>query len=289
MSGGVGAVFRQEGVPGPIWRSIGYVESGLNPSKVNRADPYGGSWGMFQENLGGQGRAYRNNPSALLNPVLNAQLAAPAMRAGYLQGKALGFRGNALAEYTATHSGHPGTAPAGSILPPKSWSSYALFKKEANAVGAAYSTAWLRKLIPIITEGSPSSRTPSFGGVGVGRNGYVTATGGGVFNGQTSPTAPGSGYIKVNPQSGSMTTHGAYNNPTITGTTWAVMLQHLHTLDTGSFNLLNPVKAAKTDVGALLYKGVLFVLALGLVFIGASMALGVTASDVTSLAKGLAL
>lgn len=137
---GVSQIFNegQPQVPSADWLSIAMAESGGNPGAINAKDPYGGSYGLFQDNLGSQGAAYRSNPSALLNPLVSARASAPAIRKGYAEGLSYGYSGSALAAYTATHSGHPGYAPRGSILPPKVWPSYTDFANEANAVQSYY-------------------------------------------------------------------------------------------------------------------------------------------------------
>ena len=137
---GVNQIFSEGSpqVPAADWLSIVMPESGGNANAVNLKDPNGGSYGLFQDNLGGQGAAYRSNPTALLNPITSAKVSAPAIRQAYAQGLGYGYVGSKLAAYTATHSGHPGYAPAGSILPPKWWPSYGRFQSEANAVQSSY-------------------------------------------------------------------------------------------------------------------------------------------------------
>lgn len=112
---GVNNVFATEGVPTSIWESIAGAESGLNPSAVGRH-----SVGLFQLNrYTGQGRGY--SVQQLENPLLNASIASKYIAPAYQQGLSEGFSGAALAQYTATHSGHPGgtlTSFPTSILPP---------------------------------------------------------------------------------------------------------------------------------------------------------------------------
>lgn len=133
---GVSTVFNRQGVPVAGWEPIVMAESGGNPGAVNHSAP-GGAYGLFQlERFFGQGGYYPK--STLVNPVDNAEIASPAIVRAYKQGKRYGFAGRALAVYTATHSGHPGDAPAGMLLPPTTWSSYPAFATEAQHVSTAY-------------------------------------------------------------------------------------------------------------------------------------------------------
>lgn len=130
---GVSAIFQAYGIPKADWEAILYAESGGNPRAAN-----GNAFGLFQTTTTGQGKGYTE--TELMNPYTNARLAAPAIAAAYDQGKMLGYRGTALAMYTATHSGHPGTAPSGSILPPTWWQGYGQFQQEAQNVGGYYNS-----------------------------------------------------------------------------------------------------------------------------------------------------
>src|SRR5690242_1201828 len=65
-------------VPDPIWETVAYVESGLNPAPP--PGDGGTSFGLFQLHIGGQFPSqYLNNPTALNDPALNAKYAMPAI------------------------------------------------------------------------------------------------------------------------------------------------------------------------------------------------------------------
>lgn len=210
----VANIFAQEGVPAADWQSIATYESGMNPSKINLRDPNGGSWGLFQLNLGGQGAAYKLNPNLLLNPILNSNIASPPIAKAYAEGLSRGYTGANLAEYTATHSGHPGYAPAGSILPPFYWPSYRDYALEASGVAASYNN---------IVSGGYNSQV---GGFGIPPN--VSTGGAGVTLFGTTASASGAN-------------------------TWASMLKTLYKLDSpGIFNLKGDVVSILYKAGLIL-------------------------------------
>lgn len=132
----VSQIFAKQGVPAPIWEAIMYDESQGNPAATNLLDPNGGSFGLFQLNRGGQGKGL--TLKQLTNPIVNAKVAAPPISAAYKQALKYGYTGSLAAIYTATHSGHPGTAPPGKLLPPKGSRGYAAFAKEANGIAMQY-------------------------------------------------------------------------------------------------------------------------------------------------------
>ena len=132
----VSRIFAKQGVPAHIWEAIMYDESQGNPAAANLADPNGGSFGLFQLNRGGQGKGL--TLKQLTNPIVNAEVAAPPISAAYKQALKYGYAGSLAAVYTATHSGHPGTAPPGKLLPPKGSKGYAAFAKEAQGVAMQY-------------------------------------------------------------------------------------------------------------------------------------------------------
>ena len=137
-------------VPDPVWKAIMLWESGGNPWAINLLDPNGGSYGLFQLNLGGQGKGYPRG--VLLNPVENAKIAAPSISQAYAQALYFGYTGNQAAEYAATHSGHPGYAPVGRLLPAKGTPGYSVFQKEGQGVANEYNS---------ITKGSPFHLLPT--------------------------------------------------------------------------------------------------------------------------------
>lgn len=87
---------------------VAQVESGLNPSAVG---DNGTSFGLFQLHYGGQ--AGNMSVGQLENPYINADVGVKNMAAAYKKGAAAGLTGFALADYTATDSGHPGYAGPG--------------------------------------------------------------------------------------------------------------------------------------------------------------------------------
>lgn len=164
-------------MPTAVWEAIALTESGLNPSATNLKDP-GGSYGLFQDNRGPGGQGAGVPVKALLNPVVNAQISAPSISAAYQQAKYFGLTGNMAAMYTATHSGHPGFAPAGQLYPNPATvkpSTYQDFTQEAMKVGAAYSS---------ITKGTVGT---GYGGLGGGYGGLS----GGYTGASASPASSG--------------------------------------------------------------------------------------------------
>lgn len=101
----VNPIFANDGVPAAIWETIATVESGMNPNAIG---DNGTSYGLFQLHEGGQLPAdYNNNPSPVLDPALNAQIAAPAIAAAY---KSTPGSPSTLSYWVAfaAASGHPG-------------------------------------------------------------------------------------------------------------------------------------------------------------------------------------
>lgn len=232
----VSRIFANEGVPISDWTAIAKTESGLNPAKINYADPNGGSYGLFQENLGGEGFAYRNNPQALLNPITNAKIASPTIAKAYKQGYAEGFRGAQLAEYTATHSGHPGFAPAGSILPPTTWTSYGSFLREANLVGSNYASL-TRTSYPTVGLYHLGSSVPSI--TASIEKTYTT--------GQASASSP---------------------------SPWINILHQINTWDTFHWSFWAPSKSLEQDAGTIIFKLGIVVMALAIALIGLMLLVG---------------
>ncbi len=248
---GVSRIFNegQPQVPAVDWLPIALAESGGNPGAVNLNDPHGGSYGLFQDNLGSQGAAYRNNPTALLNPLVSARASAPAIRRGYVQGLGYGYTGARLAAYTATHSGHPGYAPAGSILPPRWWPSYPQFASEASAVESYYQRI-----------GSPGGLSASLGARGYG----VQLAANNAGSGQAS------GANNVGTWAGMLQ---AWNRRESTLQSGQSFWQQL-------WNMANPA----IDVQALLLVCAEILVALLLIAFGAMAMLGIGVSDVAKVA-----
>src|SRR5574341_227223 len=102
-------VFDSYNVPPSVWYPIALAESGFNPRAMG---DNGDSIGLFQLNTRG-GQSSRYDPTQLIDPILNASIAAPAIvfafdnvRDHYPQ--------NEWAAQVARRSGHPG----GSITKP---------------------------------------------------------------------------------------------------------------------------------------------------------------------------
>lgn len=94
-----------KGVPESIWGPIIQVESGGNPYAVG---DQGRSFGLFQLfTAGGLGDAYKDQPKALFDPALNAQLAASSLKPVFAEASKKSLTGFALLEYVASHSGWP--------------------------------------------------------------------------------------------------------------------------------------------------------------------------------------
>lgn len=157
--GQINSIFNGLGVPAPFWESIGEAESGGNANATN-----GSAIGLFQLlKNGGQGQGYTS--AQLKNPVTNAAIAAPYIATAYNQGKGMGIRGTALAEYTAAHSGHPGTLPATDTTYTGQYAS-----EEAN-VGKYYNFYANGGKFTLTDNGSSSSSSSSQAG-----NAGVTST-----------------------------------------------------------------------------------------------------------------
>ncbi len=102
----VARIFASYGVPVYVWRPIMLAESSGNPNAVGDA---GTSFGLFQLHYGGQGTGYSR--AQLLNPVSNAQIAAPYIARAYHSVKNLNVPPLQQAGEVAIRSGHPGGAP----------------------------------------------------------------------------------------------------------------------------------------------------------------------------------
>jgi hypothetical protein len=97
---------RKANIPEFVPMGIAAAESGFDP---NAEGDNGRSIGLFQLYLdGGQGSDYVNNPEALKNPRLNAQVAMPPIVNGYWWAVQQGYTGEDLIRQVAIHSGHPG-------------------------------------------------------------------------------------------------------------------------------------------------------------------------------------
>lgn len=107
----VNSVFKKQGVPSRIWEAIAKMESGGNAARAITDTNGFASIGLFQDNLAGQGAAYQSDPQALTDPIIAAHVSAPSIATAYRAGLARHLTGASLAEYTAIHSGHPGTLP----------------------------------------------------------------------------------------------------------------------------------------------------------------------------------
>lgn len=97
---------RKANIPEFLPMGIAGAESGFDPDAEGDA---GRSIGLFQLYLdGGQGSDYVNNPGALKNPRLNAQIAMPYIVNAYFWASQQGYTGEDLIRQVAVHSGHPG-------------------------------------------------------------------------------------------------------------------------------------------------------------------------------------
>lgn len=249
----VNSVFTKRGVPSAIWESIATAESGLNPAAINTKDP-GGSYGLFQLNRGGgQGAGY--SPSALLDPVTNAKIAAPAIVRAYQQGASMGYTQTNLAIYTAMHSGHPLTAPRGQLLPPTWWPGYKAAKAEADNVASDYQKVT-----------SPGGLAAQLGAAGYG----VTLQ-------------PGENGIPSNFNAGDATFYPGTPSGGGSGA-WSSVIKGLHKLEHPSlWNVTDPLydmKAAATNWA-------MVILALLLIGFGLLAMLGIGVSDVAKVATKL--
>lgn len=106
----VHAVAMQFGIPDAIWEDVAQTESVYNPQAVG---DNGTSFGLFQLHIGGQlPPQYNNNPQAVFDPTLNAQLAMPAIARAWnnLKGS---FNPGSISwwQQFAGQSGHPGGTP----------------------------------------------------------------------------------------------------------------------------------------------------------------------------------
>lgn len=121
----VNPIAQKYGVPTQLWETIAEVESGFNPQAVGDNNT---SYGLFQLHIGGQLPAvYNNNPKAVFNPALNAQLAMPSIASAWNQLKGQtgapvpttgGFPSGGSASWWqqfAALSGHPGGSPGQNV------------------------------------------------------------------------------------------------------------------------------------------------------------------------------
>lgn len=110
QTGNIDAIAIQYGVPTSIWEDVAKTESGLN---TNAIGDNGTSFGLFQLHIGGQLPAqYNNNPTAVFDPVLNAQIAMPSIAKAWNDLKS-SFNPNDVGwwQQFAAQSGHPGGSP----------------------------------------------------------------------------------------------------------------------------------------------------------------------------------
>lgn len=99
----VKSIMDQWGLPTSVWYPIALAESNFDP---NAMGDNGSSVGLFQLNTaGGQGAGYARD--ALLDPVLNAEIAARSMAAAFQTVKDT-VPPYLWASETARRSGHPG-------------------------------------------------------------------------------------------------------------------------------------------------------------------------------------
>lgn len=102
-------IFDRYDVPASVWYPIMQAESGGNPNAIG---DNGDSIGLFQINTrSGQGIAYANNKNALMDPALNASVAAPAIWSAY-QSITGQYSVEHMAAQVARRSGHPGGSPS---------------------------------------------------------------------------------------------------------------------------------------------------------------------------------
>ena len=128
-------VFSSEGIPVNVWQPIALAEGGgrINPNAVG---DNGTSFGEFQLHKGGQlpsswlAQAIQGKGPAF-SPTKNAEVASVAIRKAYLKGKKLGYSGQKLTLFVASHSGHPLTLPDNQLESPATM-------KEAKAVSKYY-------------------------------------------------------------------------------------------------------------------------------------------------------
>ncbi len=112
--GSVASVAMQYGVPDSIWETVADAESGYNVAAVG---DNGTSFGLFQLHQGGQlPSQYNNNPRAVFDPRLNAEIAMPAIARAWnnLKGS---FNASSQSWWQsfAAQSGHPGGSPGQSV------------------------------------------------------------------------------------------------------------------------------------------------------------------------------
>lgn len=134
----------QYGVPDSIWEDIAYTESGYNPNAIG---DNGTSFGLFQLHIGGQlPSQYNNNPSAVFDPGLNAQIAMPDI-AGAWNSLKSSFNPSSQSWWQsfAAQSGHPGGSPG-----------EAATNNEASKLQSYY-TASNGNVVPFSTTSTSSS------------------------------------------------------------------------------------------------------------------------------------
>lgn len=114
QQGNIDAIAIQYGIPTSIWQDIATVESGNNPQAIG---DNGTSFGLFQLHIGGQLPAqYNNNPTAVFDPVLNAQIAMPSIATAWNNLKSSFNPSSTLWwQQFAAQSGHPGGTPGNQI------------------------------------------------------------------------------------------------------------------------------------------------------------------------------
>lgn len=99
----------RQGCPNYIALGIAMAESGFDQNAVGDA---GCSIGLYQLNTcGGQGSDYKDNPDALKDPKLNAQIGIVAITRAAFISTAAGFTGDQWIREVARRSGHPGFVP----------------------------------------------------------------------------------------------------------------------------------------------------------------------------------
>lgn len=204
----VNQVFQQEGVPTGIWQSIAVAE-GNNAAAVG---DHNTSFGLFQDHIGGQlpqswASSAQRGQGPAFNPVDNAKAALPAIAQAYKQGRAMGFRGVKLAQYTASHSGHPGFAPAG-VLETSATAS------EGAVVASAY-TRWGNSQHLFQASNGSASRAGGSSSPAVGGNPYLR---GRFPNMQTTGGGPAA--------------NTGQSNPVASQTSWGSFLTELHRVET---------------------------------------------------------
>lgn len=181
----VSSQFSQQGVPASIWEPIVSVESGGN---VNAVGDNGTSFGLLQLHTpGGQGSSWSQYDPAFLTsdpqdasvlenqslpmqqrilstPDVNASIGSAPIASAYKQGKLQGLKGQALLDYTASHSGHPYNNGVPALAS----------GSEQTAINQAYASGIGTTKQLVIYDGSPNevaSNSTSSGGSSSSKNG----------------------------------------------------------------------------------------------------------------------